>query len=136
MFIVKYINKFQAQIKNLSVYFLAALIPMILSLVSNPFIAKNMTPTDYAITGYYAALNTLFSPLVNFYLLHYYTKRYFELNEESRLRLKGTLFKSLLSLSFLLSFFALVVIYCYSAFFNVLSRATQDDIIGRTEQTL
>ena len=24
----------------------------------------------------------------------------------------------------------------YSAFFNVLSKATQDDIIGRTEQTL
>lgn len=118
MFFVDLFKKFQSQIKNLSVYFLAALIPMVLSLVSNPFIAKNMSPTDYAITGYYAAFNTLFAPLVNFYLLHYYTKRYFELDGASRLQLKGTLFKTLLSFSFIFAFIALVVIYCYRVFFN------------------
>lgn len=110
---------------NLSIYFLAALIPMLLSLLSNPFLAKNLSPEDYAIIGYYGAFNTLFTPLVNFYLIHYYTKRYFELGEDERLELKTTLFKSLIFFSLLMAFIALGLIYVYTICFN---KETQLDL--------
>lgn len=106
------------QITNLSIYFLAALIPMILSLVSNPFLAKNLSPEDYAIIGYYSAFNSLFGPLINFYLLHYYTKRFYELDTEKRKILKATLFRALIFFSAFLSLIALVLLYFYSFFLN------------------
>ena len=111
---------FQAknQIFNLGVYFLAAIIPMTLSLVTNPFIALNMSPVDYAITGYYQAFAVLFSPLVNFYLLHYYTKRYYELTDEERQKLKATLFKTLIFFSLLMGVVALVILAIYTFIFN------------------
>ena len=113
-----YIKKFKTQIMNLSIYFVAALIPMILSLLANPFIAKNLSPEDYAIVGYYTAFNTLFGPFINFYLLHYYTKRFYELNDRERLALKGTIFKSLIFFSLILALIALLILYFYTAFFN------------------
>lgn len=113
-----YIKKFKKQIINLSIYMLAAMIPMILSLLANPFIAKNLSPTDYAIVGYYTAFNTLFGPFVNFYLLHYYTKRFYELNTDDRLKLKGTIFKSLIYFSLILAFIVFILLYLYTVFFN------------------
>lgn len=113
-----YIRKFKTQIMNLSIYFVAALIPMILSLLSNPFIAKNLSPEDYAIVGYYTAFNSLFGPFINFYLLHYYTKRFYELNDADRLALKGTIFKSLIFFSLILGLIALLILYIYTEFFN------------------
>lgn len=111
-------NRFHSQIQNLSIYFLAALLPMILSLVTNPFIAKNMSPPDYAITGYYQAFNTLFLPLINFYLLHYYTKRYYELESAERLKLKSILFKALIGFSLFMSLVAIIVLALYTKIFN------------------
>ena len=118
MQIKEYFTRFKSQITNLSVYFLAALIPMIISLVANPFIAKNMSPEDYAITGFYASFNTLFSPFINFYFLHFYTKRYFELEENERLRLKASIFRALLTISFVFAVLSLLIIFVYSHFFN------------------
>lgn len=113
-----YVNKFKKQITNLSIYMLAAMIPMILSLLANPFIAKNLSPTDYAIVGYYTAFNTLFGPFVNFYLLHYYTKKFYELNADERLTLKSTIFKSLIYFSFILAFIVFILLYIYTVLFN------------------
>lgn len=113
-----YVNKFKKQITNLSIYMLAAMIPMILSLLANPFIAKNLSPTDYAIVGYYTAFNTLFGPFVNFYLLHYYTKKFYELNADERFTLKSTIFKSLIYFSFVLAFVVFILLYIYTVFFN------------------
>lgn len=95
---------------------------MILSLVTNPFIAKNMSPEDYAIVGYYTAFNALFTPLINFYLLHYYTKRFYELNSQERERLKSTLFKSLIFFSLFVFFIALAIVFIYVEMFNRASK--------------
>lgn len=111
-------TKAKFYIQNLSVYFFAALIPMALSLVSNPFIAKNMSPQDYAIVGYYVAFNLLFTPLVNFYLLHYYTKRYYEIEEEERKILKANIFKSLIFISLIFSIIAMFIVYIYHIYLN------------------
>lgn len=116
--LLKYIQRFKGQIQNLSIYLLASLIPMAVSMVANPFVAKNMSPTDYAISGYYTAFNTLLAPLVNFYLINYYTKRFFEFNDEKRNEMKATIFRMLIFFSLVMFFVALAGVYVYKTFFN------------------
>ena len=77
-------NKIFNRIKNIGLYFSASFIPMLLNLAINPFVAMHMSPTDYAITGYYTSFSTLIAPMITFYMLHYYTKRFFEVSELER----------------------------------------------------
>lgn len=104
--------------KTISQYFGASLIPMLLSLASNPLIALNMSPEDYAITGYYTSFNSLMSPLIVFYMLHYYNKRYFEVTDIERDNLRATLAKSLIFFSGIISFLCLLGLYLYTFNFN------------------
>ena len=115
---IKLADHFKKYSANLSIYFLASLVPMLLSLVSNPFIAKNMSPHDYAIVGYYSAFITLFTPFINFFFIHYYTKKFYELTEQDRVKLKATIFKSFLSLSFLMTLAAIIILFLYSFLAN------------------
>ena len=114
----QYIKRYKPQIQNIGVYFLASLIPLILSMAVNPLIALNMDPDDYAIVGYFNSFNTLIAPLITFYALHYYSKRYFELNDNDRKHLKSTIMQSLVYLSFLLALVSFSAIYIYTKLFN------------------
>lgn len=100
-------------LRHIGLYFSASLIPMLLNLAINPFIAMNMEPYDYAITGFYTSFNTLISPLIIFYMLHYYTKRYFEVNENERFALKTTMIKSLMYFSGILSVLSFIGLAIY-----------------------
>ena len=111
-------SKVKQYISNLSIYFLASLIPMLLSLVSNPFVANNMSPHDYAIVGYYSAFISLFTPFINFFFIHYYSKKFYELNEQKRIELKAIIFKSFISLSFGMTFIATAIVFLYSLLAN------------------
>lgn len=105
-------------IKHITAYFGASLIPMLLMLVINPLIALNMSPEDYAITGYYSSFNSLISPLIIFYMLHYYNKRYFELDDAGRLQLKALLFKAVTAFSFVVSILCFFALFGYIKIFN------------------
>ena len=83
------IERSHRQVANLGVYFMASLVPMVLSLAANPLLASNLSPEDYSIIGYYSAFTVLFTPFVTFYLLNYYTKRYYELTPDRRNILRG-----------------------------------------------
>jgi O-antigen/teichoic acid export membrane protein len=111
-------EKIFGYIKHISAYFSASLIPMLLMLVINPLIALNMSPEDYAITGYYSSFNNLISPLIIFYMIHYYNKRYFELNQEGRQQLKALLFKAVSVFSFIVAVVCFIVLYAYIKVFN------------------
>lgn len=102
--------------KNLSVYLFAAVIPMVLSVLINPLVSMTMSPEDFAIVSYYTAFNTLFTPVVTFYLTHYYTKRYFELDYENRIILRATICKSLITFSFLVSIVIFLLFYIYHTY--------------------
>lgn len=104
--------------KNIGAYFSASLIPMALNLVANPFIALNMSPKDFAITGYFTSFSTLLTPIINFYFLHYYSKRFYECNDVERLKLKAAVFKMLVVYSFIASFFCLIGVLGYIKVFN------------------
>lgn len=105
-------------IKNISLYFSASFIPMILNLVINPFVAMYMSPTDYAITGYYTSFSTLIAPMITFYMLHYYTKKYFEVSESERNELKSTILKSLIFFSGVITIICFLGLLIYILLFN------------------
>ena len=89
---------------------------MLLNLAINPLVSLNMNPEDFAITGYFTSFNTLISPIIAFYLIHYYNKRYFEMKEDDRKHLWTVLFKSLIFFSFAASILCLVSLLLYIKF--------------------
>lgn len=102
----------------MAVYLTASFIPMLLSLLINPLVAKNMSPNDYAIVGYYKSFSTLLLPFIQFYVLHYYTKSYYELQKEQRRVLKATIFKFLIYGSGAISVICLFGLIGYTVCFN------------------
>ena len=100
-------------IKQLSHYFSASLIPMLLNLLINPLVALNMDPKDFAIVGYFTSFSTLIGPIIAFYMLHFYNKRYFELDDDGREHLRALLYKSLILFSFIVTLICLLLLYGY-----------------------
>lgn len=107
-------NSHAKRLFDTAMYMAASFIPMILNLAINPLLAQNLSPSDYAIIGYYKSFNLLISPLIIFYLLHYYAKIYFEVDEGKREMVKATIFKALILFSFALSLLSLagLSLYC------------------------
>ena len=105
--------------KNLATYFGASLIPMALNLIINPWVAKNMDPTDYAISGYYTSFSTLISPIIIFYLIHFYIKEYFRRDEEQRKMLYALIAKATIWFSGIVSVLCLIALYIYLKYFTV-----------------
>lgn len=106
--------------KNLGIYFGATLIPMLLSLFVNPWIAKNMAPEQYAITGYYTSFTSLISPIIQFYLIHYFLQQYFRLDDEGRVRLFSMLAKALIVFS------GIVALICFGGILIYVTYFTKD----------
>ena len=104
--------------KHLSTYFSASIIPMLLSLVTNPLIALNMEPRDYAIVGYYTSFNNLVGPIIMFYMVQYYIRNYFNFDQEQRYHLKALVFKSLITFSAFLTLICYIGISLYIHIFN------------------
>ncbi len=104
--------------KSVTIYFAATLIPMLLMVIVNPFVAMNMSPQDYAISGYYNSFVPLITPLIIFYMLHYYTKRYYEVSEAERLALKAMLFKALMAFSFIVAALCMGALVLYILVFK------------------
>lgn len=111
-------GKFKIYAKNLTSYFGASLIPMILSLVANPWIAKNLSPTDYAISGYYTSFSSLISPIIIFYLIHFYIKEYFRRDEQGRQQLFAIIAKATIWFSGLVSLICFAGLFVYLTFIN------------------
>jgi len=110
---LKIIKAFSRYYKSVGLYFIASLIPMVLNLLTNPLIAMNMSPKDYAITGYYSSFTTLLSPLITFYMFHYYAKCFFECDDEGRKILKSIISKALIWFSGILSVISFVGVLLY-----------------------
>lgn len=115
---INFINRYKSQTKDVSAYLLASIIPAFISLLVNPLIAKNMSPEDYAIVGFYTSFSLLLTPLISFYLNHYLGKRFYECDVEGRKQLKATILRIFLVISPVLSLLALSGIWVYKAFFN------------------
>ena len=77
-----------------------------------------MSPEDYAISGYYLSFTTLISPIIVFYLVHYYIKEYFKRDDNQRRKLFAIIAKALIWFSGLMSLFCFIALYIYLKYFN------------------
>lgn len=111
------LSRYTKYAKNLTAYFGASIIPMALSLATNPLVALNMSPEDYALSGYYLSFTTLISPIIIFYLVHFYIKEYFRLDEEKRQRMFAVIAKALIWFSGIVSVLCFCGLFCYLKFF-------------------
>lgn len=111
-------NKLIAYSKNLSVYFGASIVPMAISLFTNPWIAMNMSPKDYAISGYYLSFSSLINPIIVFYLIHYYIKEYFRKSNEDKQKLFAIIAKALIWFSGLVALLCFGLLYIYLKYCN------------------
>lgn len=103
-----------ASIKNLSFYLSAAIISGLIGVVFNPFLAKNLSPTDYSIIGYFSSFSSLFTPILNFSLISYYVRNYFKIDYEKRQLTLDTIITSLLIWGVFSSLLILVLFYIYT----------------------
>ncbi|MBD5213689.1 MAG: oligosaccharide flippase family protein [Bacteroidales bacterium] len=86
----------KSHLRNMLTYLGASVVPMLLGLAANPWIASNMSPDDYAVSGYYTSFNNLLQPVIVFYMVHYFIKEYFRLDEEGRRRLFAVIARGLI----------------------------------------
>lgn len=111
-------NDFKSYVKTMVQYIGASLIPALLKLAINPLVALNMEPSDYAISGFYNSFSTLLSPIILFYLINFYNKKYFEVDECERIELKALLFRALIVFSGLVSIICFVLLLLYLKSFS------------------
>lgn len=82
-----------------------------INIAINPWMAKNLSPDDYAIIGYFTSFQLLILPIISFNLVTFYMKNYFQIPEEKRVIVGDTI----LIASLIYGLFALIV--CYFLFY-------------------
>ncbi len=119
----KYIALFKNnlfRLKNVSLYFSAALIQGLVSLAINPLIAMNMSHYDYALTGFYTSFNSLILPLLSLMFGQYFNRHYFKLNSnEERDELAARLVSTSLIFNLFEIVFILIIFYIYAKVQNI-----------------
>ncbi len=111
-------NKYISRALNFFQYLGATLFVALIQIAANPLLAKNLSPEDYAIIGYYSSFNILFTPFITFFMTNFFIKRYFQVTLDEREVIKSTVLKSLISFSLLLSLVALGCLFIYHNYFN------------------
>lgn len=114
----KYWDRYIKTIKNIGNYFLASLIPMIISMVTSPLFALYLEPEDYAIISFYTSFNSLLTPFVLFYFNQYYMREYFYRDDAGRETLRAVIFKSFIYFSGILWIVSCLGLVAYMMFFN------------------
>lgn len=108
----------QKTIKDTGLYLLASVIPMMLLIVINPFLAKGLSPFDYAIIGYLSSFAAIETPLIQFFIIRYYLSNYYKVGFEDREQIKATVVQLLIFFSFFMTIIVGGSICCYHYLFN------------------
>lgn len=108
----------RSHIRNMLTYLGASLVPMLLGLATNPWIASNMSPEDYAVSGYYTSFNSLLQPIIAFYMVHYFIKEFFRLDEDGRERLFAVIARALIWFSGAVASLCFVALLVYVTIFR------------------
>lgn len=80
----EFFRQYGSYFREIYYYFGSAIVVACIGILINPFLAKNLSPEDYAIIGYYTSFTTLLVPLLHFNLITYYLRNYYRLPEEKR----------------------------------------------------
>lgn len=101
------ITKYRVHFRSSFLYLFSSLFTSVVGIAVNPLMAKNLSPEDYAIMGYFNSFSLIVLPILNFSLISYYLRNYYRIDEERRQVVSDTILIALLVYGFV----ALVVIY-------------------------
>ncbi len=111
-----FIAKYSLYIKSASIYLIASVFSASVKILVNPLLAKNLSHTDYAISGYFSSFSILFLPLLTFMIFAYYQKSYYQISDERRELLTNTI---VLTLSLLGTIVSLIILAGLFLFFKI-----------------
>lgn len=78
------IDKYRSYLKSSFYYLLASFMSAIIGVVIFPFQSQYMNHEDFAIVGYFTSFSQLLGPIVNFSLISYYSRNYFQIKDTER----------------------------------------------------
>lgn len=105
--------------KNLSLYLFASILSGIIGIAFNPFLAANLSSLDYSIIGYFSSFSTLFTPILNFSIISFYVRKYFNIDETKRQEYLDTIITILLLWGVVSSTLIIVFFFIYCKINNV-----------------
>lgn len=108
----KYIDKYGNYFKSGFLYLGSSLLVSVIGILINPFLAKNLSPDDYAIIGYFTSFTLLLTPLLHVNMITYYLRKYFFIPEEKREITSNTILIGL-------TFFGLIVLLLFTGIFYI-----------------
>ena len=111
--IKKYTANYAAYVKNAGLYLAASLFASLLSVLANPLLAMNLSGEDYAIIGYYQGLANFFLPFIGFFILDFYLRKYYTLDEDKRSVLRSTILHLYLFFSLAVTLLCLMGLFIY-----------------------
>jgi len=94
------LSHYKKYIQSASLYLFSSFFTAVISIVINPFMAKNLSPEDYAIMGYFNSFSLIVLPLLNFSLISYYLRNYYIIPENRRQIVSDTILITLLIYGF------------------------------------
>jgi O-antigen/teichoic acid export membrane protein len=109
------LHKYKSHLKISFLYLGSSLIVSLIGILINPLLAKNLSPEDYAIIGYFTSFQLLLTPLVSFNLTTYYLRNYSRIPEERRQIVSDTILIGQIFIGFssLVLFTTALYFYCF-----------------------
>lgn len=112
-------SKYKVYLTSGGLYLSSSLFTAIVSIAINPFLAKNLSPNDYAILGYFGSFSLIVLPLLNFSLITYYLRNYYRIPDDRKQIVSDTILIALLVYGFVALIAVSFVFYLYFRIFNV-----------------
>lgn len=112
-------NKYLTYIKSAGWYLFASLFVAIIGVAINPLMARNLSPNDYAIIGYFTSFNSLLLPLLHFNFITFFLRKYYLIEESERKRTYNTLLIGLIIVGFFVLIAFLGILYLFHKHSNL-----------------
>lgn len=112
-------SKYKIYLSSGGLYLFSSLFTAIVAIAINPFLAKNLSPDDYAILGYFSSFNLVVLPLLNFSLITYYLRNYYRIPDDRKQIVSDTILIALLVYGFVALIAVSFIFYLYFRIFNV-----------------
>ncbi len=93
--------KYKGYLKNSFLYLFSSIFTAMVGIAVNPFMAKNLSPQDYAILGYFNSFSLIILPILNFSLISYYLRNYYRIADERKQIVSDTILIALVVYGFI-----------------------------------
>jgi len=107
------VTRYKKYFQSSFLYLFASFFSAVIGIAINPLMAKNLSPHDYAILGYFSSFGSIFLPISNFSLISYYLRNYFKISEQRKQIVSDTILIALLCYGFIVLIIAVACFYFY-----------------------